>query len=126
MLYPDTIENFTYMNFDFSKQKDKKIQIHEKCKTNLIAVESVTYLECDGYVTTVYSIDNKPITISKLLKHFEKELNQFGGFVRVNRKTLVNTRHISCIRKIGVKKIIEINGCSIEISHRKSFLFKIT
>ena len=114
------------MDLDFSKQKDKKLQVNDKYKTNLIAVESITYLECDGYITTIKTTNNEPITISKLLKHFEDELQQYGGFVRVNRKTIVNSSHIICIRKIADRKVIEINGSTIEISHRKSFLFKIT
>jgi DNA-binding LytR/AlgR family response regulator len=114
------------MTLDFSNQKDKKIQINERNKTTLIDVESITYLECDGYVTTIRTINNKTVATSKLLKHFERELEQYGGFTRVNRNSIVNIRHIICVQNIAGRKIIEINGSKIEISHRKSSLFKIT
>jgi DNA-binding LytR/AlgR family response regulator len=126
-LIPDSSrKNFTYMDFDYSKQKDKKIQVNERNRATLIAVESITFLECDGYLTTIRTIDTACITVSKLLKHFEAELNSFGGFIRINRKTLVNIRHITSIRREATRKIIEINGCSLEVSHRKSAQFKIS
>jgi two-component system LytT family response regulator len=111
------------MDLDFSKQKDKKLAIVEKRKTRLIDIDAITYLECDGYVTTIYLISHEIINVSKLLKHFENELTAYG-FVRANHKTIVNPKYITAILPTICGKIIQINSSEIKVSRRKMLLFK--
>lgn len=123
MLLADTQEDFTYMDLDFSKQRDKKLAIVEKKKTRLIDIDTITYLECDGYITTIYLISHETINVSKLLKHFENELTEYG-FVRANHKSIVNPKYITGILSTICGKILQINDSEIKVSRRKAFLFK--
>lgn len=111
------------MNLDFSKQKDKKLSIVEKTKTTLIDIDTIIYLECDGYITTIHLNNHKIITVSKLLKLFENEVADFG-FLRVNHKTIVNPKYIQEISTSICGKILQINNSEIKVSRRKAFLFK--
>jgi len=111
------------MNFDFSKQIGKKIAVCEKTRTTLIGIDTITHLICDCYVTTLYHTDQEPISSSKLLKHFEVELNEFG-FLRVNNNTIINPNHISGIEFSCQRKILHINHSEIKVSRRRAYLFK--
>ena len=112
------------MVIDFSKQIGKKLAIVEKRKTRLIDIVTITYLECDGYITTIYLINHEKIDVSKLLKQFENELTEYG-FIRANHKSIVNPRFITGILATNCGKIIQINNSEIKVSRRKAFLFKI-
>jgi len=111
------------MDLDFSKQKDKKLAIAEKKRTNFIDIDAITHIQCDGYITTIYLTNDKPIVVSKLLKLFENELIEHG-FIRANNNTVVNPRHIKGIYTTSCGKNVEINNIHIKISRRRLFLFK--
>jgi len=56
------------MNFDFSKQRDKKLQIREKMQTSLIRYDEIIYLECTGNLVFVHHTkDENPISYSNSL-----------------------------------------------------------
>lgn len=108
---------------DYSKQRDKKIILKEKSKTSLIDIRKITHIKCDGHISTIYTINNVNISVSKLLKHFESELAEFG-FIRVNHNTIVNTMNIidycnNCMKNKFIRKIVLINNVEINISRRK-------
>jgi two-component system LytT family response regulator len=108
---------------DFSKQKDIKITVKEKNNIRFFEINGITHLKCDGYITAIYFLDFKPIVVSKLLKDFEIELEEYG-FIRVNRSTLVN---LALVKKYtgGNKRMLEMcQGEQIKVSRRKVFMFK--
>ena len=92
------------MDLDFSNQTNKKIEVIEKTKTRLIDIETITYLDCNGYVTTIHLLNFETYSTSKLLKCFENELKEYG-FIRANRSTLVNPRCITLIQSSFGRKI---------------------
>ncbi|MCL2435128.1 MAG: LytTR family transcriptional regulator DNA-binding domain-containing protein [Lentimicrobiaceae bacterium] len=111
------------MKFDYNKQRSYKLPIREKSKISFIDISEILYLQCDGYLTTIYLIDNKNIGVAKLLKQFEEELGKYG-FLRANHHTLVNTQHINAIQISKQRRIIYIKEVEIQISRRKFYLFK--
>lgn len=89
-----TYKNFTYMDFDFSKQKEKRLSVIEKTKTSLIKYETITYLECDCNIVYVFHTQDKsPYSYSNSLVKLESELTEFG-FIRISHNRMVNMYHV--------------------------------
>jgi len=111
------------MQFDWSNQNYSRLPVREKSKISFIDISEILYLQCDGYLTTIYLVNKENISISKLLKHFEEELWQYG-FRRANHNTLVNTQHIDAIKTSNKQWIIHIKDVEMKISRRKFYLFR--
>ena len=111
------------MKFDYSKQSCYKLPIKEKTEISFIAISEILYLQCDGYLTTIYLIDEQRINVAKLLKQFDEELGNYG-FLRANHHTLVNTRHINTLKISKQQRVIYIKEVEIRISRRKFHLFR--
>jgi DNA-binding LytR/AlgR family response regulator len=118
LLLADTQENFTYMNFDFSKQKEKKLPIKEKAQTSLLRYDEILYLECTGNLVFVYHSQNEsPFSYSNSLINIETELAQYG-FLRINHNKLVNMYHVQNLN--SNKHEIRISSSKIlTVSRRK-------
>ncbi|MEI6349283.1 MAG: LytTR family transcriptional regulator DNA-binding domain-containing protein [Bacteroidota bacterium] len=112
------------MKIDFNNQKNTKLQLTEKNKSIFVEIEAITYLQCDGYITSIHLINEETVVVSKLLKHFEKELSVVD-FKRVNHSTLVNLKHVTSIHTENGQKLINIKDATIKVSRRKSFLFNL-
>ena len=112
------------MEFDFSKQVGKRISIKEKSSAHYVNIEDILYIECVGYLSTLFLIEGKLFCVSKLLKEYEKNLSEYS-FLRVNYYTLVNPKHISDIitTKEGQKRI-KVGEKEIDVSRRRAYLFK--
>ena len=81
------------MDFDFSKQKEKKLPIKEKTQTSLLRYDEILYLECTGNLVFVFHTKNKtPYAYTNSLGSIEAELAQFG-FIRISHNRLVNMYH---------------------------------
>lgn len=63
-------------------------------KWKSILPHEVTYLEAFSNYTELNFYDGKKILICKTLKILQNEFNNFG-FLRVNKKTLINQNYIS-------------------------------
>ncbi len=108
---------------DFSSQIGLKYKVIERDRITYIELSEIGYLDCDGYITNIHLVDGSVISVAKLLKKFEEELNEFG-FIRANRNVLVNLFHVDCIHiGKGQRKLI-VNGVSINISRRNLYKFK--
>lgn len=111
------------MNKDFSKQRDQRLIVNERGKTQFIDIIEITHLTCEAYLTTIHTIKGKQITVTKLLKEFEKELVDFG-FFRVNRNTLINMKYIASMKTRNKPSIELLNNCEIFVSCRRLSQFK--
>ncbi|MFZ4548186.1 MAG: LytR/AlgR family response regulator transcription factor [Bacteroidales bacterium] len=111
------------MDLDFRKQKDRKLAIVDKKSTRLVDIEIISYLECDGYVTSIHINGHETISVSKLLKNFENELTEYG-FLRANHNTIVNPKHIEDISSTIYGVFLQINKSKIKVSRRRRYLFK--
>ena len=119
LLTTDTlIDKKEVVQIDYSKQqKEKKIILKEKCINHFIRLDTITYLMCDCYLTTVHTDTGDSYVIAKLLKEFEEELTPYG-FVRGNRNVIINITHIRSCRNSGTRRVQLTNNISIDISRR--------
>ncbi|MDR2651746.1 MAG: LytTR family transcriptional regulator DNA-binding domain-containing protein [Prevotellaceae bacterium] len=81
------------MNYDM--QNTKSIVITNKNITKQIIVSEISHIVCDTYLCYLFT-QNEKFTCSKLLKHFELELADYG-FIRINHNILVNAKFIKHI-----------------------------
>jgi len=110
------------MEFDFSKQVGIKISIKTKSRTFYVNIEDILYIRCDGYLSTIFPVEDKSICVAKSLREHEEELSEYG-FLRVNYNTLVNPKHIHDIEIIKGRKHIKVGKQEINVSKRRAFLF---
>ncbi|MGE4287275.1 MAG: LytTR family transcriptional regulator DNA-binding domain-containing protein [Salinivirgaceae bacterium] len=111
------------MKNDFSFQNGKKIAVQQRSIIYWCEIEKIVYLKCDCYLTSLILSSGEKITVSRLLKNFEVELENFG-FVRANRSFLINMAHVKRFLG-GTKRIVELtNGEVICVSRRNVFKFK--
>ncbi len=111
------------MNKHFSSQRNNKVVVKEKSISYQVYIERITHLTCESYITTVHTIDSEKIVVSRLLKHFEIELAEYG-FLRINRNTVVNGKNILNYRNGGEACVMLLNNEKIKISRRKLHLLK--
>ncbi len=110
------------MNIDFNCQRNNKIVLKEKSVIKLIGMSDIILITCDGYLTRVFIENGQSITISKLLKEFEIELEDYG-FIRVNHNSIVNVYHIRSIERGNNRVLTLSNNLIIKISRRKLYKF---
>ncbi len=110
------------MTKDFSLQKNNKIVLKTKGILNFIEMDKITHITCEGSLTTVYTINNSDFVISKILKHFERELLNFA-FLRANNNTIVNMMHVKEIQSSPKRSMLLTNNIEVKISRRKLYLF---
>jgi len=103
---------------NFNEQANKKLCVHEKGRTHFIEMEDIYYLKCQGYVTTFYLKSKKSISVSKLLREFEMQLNDFK-FLRVNRNTIVNLRNVLYIKTGADTILCLVNNEEVKVSSRR-------
>lgn len=107
------------MKKDYSFQNDKKIIIKDRFRTQQISIKNITHIKCDGYESTIFvKAEEEPIITRKLLKLYEIELSELG-FIRANRNTLVNIKHIKCIECLDSNTLTLITDEEIQVSCRK-------
>jgi len=98
-------------------RKDK-ITVKTQGKISMIVISDITHITCDGYLSTIHTISENRINVSKLLKEFEKELAECS-FIRVNHCTLVNFNHITAIKLDKNRTLSLTDNTNIIISRRK-------
>ncbi len=101
-------------------QIDRKVLLKGQCISYQVEMKDISLISCDGYISTVYFInDQKPISVSKLLKDFESELESFG-FFRANRNTLINVKNITSFQGSNKRIVTMSNNQKICVSCRKT------
>lgn len=90
---PDT-KTKEIITSDYAKsQKERKIILKERNSHHFLSLDVITRLECDCYLTTVFTNSGQTYVVAKLLKEFEDILTPHG-FVRVNRNAIVNSTYV--------------------------------
>jgi len=117
--------NFNVMlNKKFLEQNGRKILLKDQGNIFQIDMKNITVITCEGYLSTVHFLsDLKPISVSKLLKKFENELEPFG-FFRVNRNALINLRNVVLFQGACKRIITLADNQKIFVSFRKTCQLK--
>lgn len=107
------------MNRKFKDQADRKITIQEKEIKHLVDMDNISHIICVGKVSKIYHVENNTFyTTVKLLKIWEDELSGFG-FVRINRSTLINMKHVACYKNTEKPTVTLKTKNEFSVSNRK-------
>jgi two-component system, LytTR family, response regulator len=80
----------------------KKIIVPVEKGHEIIDLDTILYIEAHGAYARIYFKEEKPITASKNLSHFESMLSPVPNFFRVHRTYLVNLNY--------ARKLISVDG----------------
>jgi len=92
-------EEYEQLLCSIKEKEFKKIVIPELGNRRILEIEDIIALEAEGAYCKIYQTNNKPLTISKNLKYFEKKLQDQDGFFRSHRGWVVNLSHIKTMNK---------------------------
>ena len=77
---------------DYSNQTGKKIIIKGD-KTKFIDIESIMYIKCEDYLSTIFLNNGTKMEEIKTIREFEKDLFDVG-FFRIHNNTIINGNYI--------------------------------
>lgn len=81
-----------------------------------IRPSDIIRLEASSNYTFIHFTNRRPLLIAKVLKDFEQLLGCFG-FIRIHRRHLVNTAHISYVDAMG--SVVMRDASRAGVSRRK-------
>ena len=84
----------------------------------IIPLKDILYLECDTYITTVHTINNKETSSARLLKEYEIALSEYN-FVRINHNIIINKEHICETFFSAQKNTVSVKNVVLQVSRRK-------
>ena len=96
---------------------DKLPVFLSKGAVNYLNLSDILYLEGEDVLTYVHTISEKPVISVRNLGFYSDLLLQRGGFIKVSKKHLVNTRFIARYDPLE-ETIFLTNGGSINASRR--------
>ncbi|SPZ90727.1 Sensory transduction protein lytR [Sphingobacterium multivorum] len=83
-----------------SPSRPRKIALRTFEYTQIVNINDILYCHGDKGYTTFYIKDNKPMMVSKVLKHFETMLPE-SEFIRCHQSYLINANYIKKYFKDG-------------------------
>ena len=114
-----TKENVIDIKVSFKPQEKKIIILKQKKEEIYVLAKNINYITCEAEVSTIHFVESyNPITVSRTLASFLKELNEYG-FLKSHHNTIVNLSYIHKIQNGDCKKLLMKNGEIIELSVRK-------
>jgi two-component system, LytTR family, response regulator len=96
----------------------KKINISHSKGTNVVDINSIVYLESDGYLTTFHLDSSEKLVVSKNLKNFE-DILPASSFFRIHRSFMVNLYHIESFSNLDGGYVKLKQSRQLPISRRK-------
>lgn len=111
-------------NTSILNPREQIIVLKEKKTTHYVEINQITHLTCDCYITTIFTDNGEKVVVSKLLKDFEAELEQYG-FIRTNRNAIINHRYIKRYERGGNRTVYLRNNITLKASRRGLMKLKL-
>ena len=99
-------------------QLPERISLHTSENILLAKIEDIVRLEADSNNTRFFIQGEKPVFVTKTLKHFERMLAEHH-FLRIHQSHLVNLRHVVEFKKIDSGYLRLTNGDEVPVASRK-------
>ena len=99
------------------RKSEQKISYINKGYREYLLIEDIVSLEANGAYTKVFSTSKEPIIISKNIKRFEEEFEDFPSLMRVHRSWIINTDHIIKVSKSDFTVIL-VNDQKAKLSRK--------
>lgn len=85
-----------------------KLEIQEGARTHYFVPQEITWIEADGYYSTIHKTDSSTVILRKTLKDFQRLLPE--NFVRVNRSSIINVDFIERKTTYISKEFFHLTG----------------
>jgi two-component system LytT family response regulator len=85
-------------------------------KKHVFNLADVIRFEASSNYTLIYSVNQRPLVVAKVLADYEDMLEGLG-FIRVHRSHLLNKRYVHSVDRRG--NIIMHEGFKVEVPRRK-------
>lgn len=109
----------------YSNLKKDKIYFPDKNVHHAIEIDSIIMIESDSSYSNIHTL-NRTIKISKNLRFVESLLKEHKEFIRVHRCYIINSNHISHLKRGDNSLLSLTNGHSIPVSNlEKNNLFTL-
>lgn len=110
------IDRFRVQNLhSFIQEKDPKLLIQIGFNYENIRLDTILKAEAYGNFTKIFCTDESVYHASNSLKYYDSLL-KYKGFIRINRFSIVNVKHIKTIKR--KETVILSNGDKVSISNR--------
>lgn len=96
----------------------ERISLHTSENIMLARIKDIIRCESDGNNTRFFIEGEKPVFVTKTLKHFERLLSEHH-FVRCHQSHLVNLRHVVEFKKIDSGYLRLTTGDEVPVASRK-------
>lgn len=98
----------------------QRLMLHTNDKVNAVDLETVSMVVADRGYCDIYTIHQQKYVSAKTLADYETLLKPLGYFIRVNKRYIVNIKHINSYTK-GTECILSMkdNDHLIEVSRRR-------
>ena len=96
----------------------ERISLHTSENIVVAKIDDIIRCEADSNNTRFFFRDERPVFVTKTLKHFERMLTDHH-FVRVHQSHLVNFRHVVEFKKIDSGYLRLSNGDEVPVASRK-------
>ena len=84
--------------FNTLNSNNSRLRFNTRNGFIFINIDEIIYLEADGNYSTIYTLNNKSVTITQSLGQIEDELST-KDFFRVNRSAIINLKFLSRVNK---------------------------
>jgi len=108
-------ENYRILKESMQKKELGTIVISELGNKRIVQLINVIAIEAKGAYSNVHLDNDKPLLVSKNLKHFESILPEKSVFFRSHKSWIINTNHIQSFNK-GKGNIELSNAISARLS----------
>ena len=119
-LHKQTKEKIDILKKSLSDQRSQedKIAISTSEGIDFIPIKNIMHIESKSNYSKIFMIENKSITVTKILKDFEEMLSPYN-FYRIHNSHLINLNFIQkYIRSQGGHVMLQ-DGTLIDVSRRK-------
>ena len=87
--------DYNILKDNLKANSDQKIAISTLNSVKFIELNHIIYFKAEGAYTDIYLLDEKVLTVSKGLKHFEDLLKENLKFFRCHKSYIINTDYIT-------------------------------
>ncbi len=98
--FQESLTNIISEIKESDENKPSKISVTTLSGISLIDLNSIEYIKADASYCTIQITDNKPLTISKPLKHIEAQIDKNPIFIKIHKSYLVNTKFVKALDRI--------------------------
>jgi two-component system LytT family response regulator len=115
--FKDSLSNIILELKDGNKQTTIpfKISVSTLSGISLIDLNSIEYVKADASYCTIQITNDKPLTISKPLKHIENQIEKNPVFIKIHKSYLVNRNFVKSLDR-ATNEIVLIDGARLPIS----------